>query len=98
MNGVNLQKVEIDGLRRFIPEPKGSGAAFHRALEVAGDVAGSVLGKSGFGVSGLDAGLQDLLNRQMELQKQMMLVSMHSNIEKTDHDTRMAPVRNLRVN
>ena len=80
-------------LGRFIPEPKGSGSAFRDVVDVVAGV-----GKGAAAAAGLDTSLQGLLTQQMELQQQMMTVSMHSNVEKTRHDTRMAPVRNLRVN
>ena len=38
-----------------------------------------------------------LLSQQQELQLQMMLTSMKSNILRTEHETKMAAVRNMRV-
>ena len=87
-------------LLRFNPEPGFSGSLdFKSVLNSLGGVANSVL-RSTTGVSvasSIDNEYQDIIDKQIELQEQMMLVSMHSNLEKTKHDTRMAPVRNLRV-
>jgi|GEM_PF-4749154 len=44
----------------------------------------------------IDNQYQNIINQQIDLQRQMMLVSMYTNIEKTKHDTKMAAVRNLR--
>ena len=64
---------------------------------VAGDVGKVALGRAGLDLQGVDTEYADLLTQQMEVQKQMMLVSTISNVQKTEHDTDMAIVRNLRV-
>lgn len=46
---------------------------------------------------GVSSDYQPLLNQQVELQEQMFLVSMQSNLEKSKHDIQMAAVRNIRV-
>ena len=38
-----------------------------------------------------------LINAQLEAQRQMQLVSLYSNIEKSKHETQMAAVRNIRA-
>ena len=38
-----------------------------------------------------------LLNRQIEVQQMLQSANMNSNLEKTKHETYMAPIRNLRV-
>lgn len=40
----------------------------------------------------------ELLTLQIEVQQQMAAVSMVSNIEKSKHETKMAAVRNIRIN
>ncbi len=82
-------------LERFMPEPKNSlGLTFQGALKGALSVATD----AGSGVfSGIDGGYVALLNAQIETQKQMQLVSMESNIEKSRHETQMAAIRNVRV-
>lgn len=82
-------------LNRFIPEPKTSpGISFRSVLNTVGSLAGVA---SGGAVSGLDPNYAALIEKQIEVQQQMMLMSMHSNIEKSKHETQMAAVRNLRA-
>ena len=40
---------------------------------------------------------RDLLEQQMEMQTQLQEVTFLSNIERTAHEIRMAPVRNIRL-
>jgi hypothetical protein len=75
---------------RFAPQPRNS-------LDFAGNVgkAFSAVASTAAGVVGL-GGMTDipgLLNKQMEIQVIMQLVSMESNISRTE----MAPIRNMRV-
>lgn len=78
---------------RFVPEPKTDlGRAFQGALRVAGNVATGPL----LGSIGIDSEYASLLQTQMHFQEQMQLVSLHSNIEKSKHETRMSAVRNVR--
>lgn len=92
INGPTL--LGSSGVLRYIPQPKSrNSGVFQKLLGAAGDL----VSKGAGAVSGIDPQYSELINRQMELQQQMMLVSMVSNTEKTQHDTRMAPVRNLRV-
>ncbi len=101
MNGINTVAAIVQGgaqiishgLGRFIPEPKnGAAAPFKAALSA---VANSVSGATVF--PGVDSQYAELLNKQMEVQQQMQLVSMFSNIEKSRHETQMAAVRNIRT-
>lgn len=39
----------------------------------------------------------DLLREQVEAQRQMQVINFHSNVEKSKHETRMAPIRNIRA-
>ncbi len=83
---------------RFAPEPRNSVDFFSTAgkvLSAGTSIAGSALG----GVAGL-GGVTDipgLLNKQIEIQMIMQLVSMESNIARSRHETEMAPIRNMRV-
>jgi len=80
-------------LGRFIPEPKSSsGLSFGSVLSSLGSAAGGALSSA--------AGANDfsgLIQEQIEVQKTMMVVSMESNLLKSDHETRMAVVRNAKV-
>ncbi len=40
---------------------------------------------------------QALINKQMEVQAEVQQVTFMSNIERANHESRMAPVRNMRV-
>lgn len=81
-------------LSRFIPEPKTRASTSFSS--VLGGVGGA-LGQAAGAVTGIDPSYVDLLNKQVEIQTQMQLVNFHSNIEKSKHETLMAPVRNIRV-
>jgi hypothetical protein len=79
------------GLGRFIPEPANGVAPFKALLS---SVANSLSGSTVF--PGVQGEYAELLNKQIEMQQQMQLVSMFSNIEKSRHETQMAAVRNIR--
>jgi hypothetical protein len=83
---------------RFAPQPRGSSglsAAAEKVFSVAASAASAAA--SGFtGVGGL-TDIPGLLNKQMEIQLIMQLVSMESNISRSKHETEMAPIRNMRV-
>ena len=82
-------------LERYLPEPKSRlGLDFKSVLS---SVAGVVQTASGANLTGIDPGYVDLINKQIETQQQMQLVSMESNIEKSKHETQMAAIRNIRV-
>lgn len=101
MNGFNTvtaiaqggAQIISNGLGRFIPEPQSALVAPFKA--VLGTVASSFSGGSVF--PGVQSEYADLLNKQIEMQQQMQLVSMFSNIEKSRHETQMAAVRNIRA-
>jgi hypothetical protein len=48
-------------------------------------------------VTGVEPIYQDLLDKQIEIQLQMQLVTLESNIEKSRHETQMAAIRNIRA-
>lgn len=41
--------------------------------------------------------ITNLLNQQIQIQQLMQTVSMASNIARSQHETEMAPIRNMRV-
>ncbi|NLF25280.1 MAG: hypothetical protein GX589_06440 [Deltaproteobacteria bacterium] len=82
------------GLERFIPEPTSRmGSGFRNALRAAQSAASAVDSS----LSGITGEMGELLARQKELQEEMMKISLISNIMRTEHETKMAAVRNLRV-
>ena len=52
---------------------------------------------SGGGSVSLDPDYRALLEQQMAFQKDMQVVSMETNTSRTEHETRMTVVRNVRV-
>jgi hypothetical protein len=94
MMGNDLLNVSDNRLTRFLPNSVGG--TLRQVVGVGGDVVRALLPKSATSAS-IDPAYQVILEQQMELQRQMLLVSMHSNLEKTRHDIQMAPVRNIRV-
>ena len=99
MEGVT-QIPQLDGLKlassalvRFAPQPKSFGNIdFQALLATLGSVTGAVTGEGG-----LSSEYQTLLQEQLEVQRQMFLMSLYSNLEKSRHETQMAAVRNVRV-
>lgn len=89
------ERLASSALDRFMPEPKNRlGANFQGILSSTL----SALSSAGPAViPGLDGSYVQLLNKQIEAQQQMQLVSMESNIEKSKHETQMAAIRNVRV-
>ena len=78
-------------LARALPEPRNSLAQWGEAVVDTGmDAVGSMLGSS-------SADLTQLLNMQVQIQREMQLVSMVSNLYKSQHEIEMAPIRNMRV-
>jgi len=80
---------------RSLPEPRSSGGAWLRSAASAV----STIGQAALGVSGLGNGAEitNLLNQQIQIQQVMQTVSMASNIARSQHETEMAPIRNMRV-
>lgn len=83
-------------LRKFSPEPDSS------FLQRVGTTARNLAGYAGTaaqfaGGAALGSEFAGLIQTQSEAQMQMMVMSMHSNLSRTDHETRMAAVRNMRV-
>ncbi len=83
-------------LARLLPEPKS------RVAKTFGSVLSGLGSAIGAGASALTGGAiqsdyAELINKQIEVQQQMMLVSFVSNMEKSKHETEMAAVRNIRA-
>ena len=95
MEGISSAKTSsfdpASSLARFQPEPR------NRLGLDFGSVLSSVVGAASSTLTGVDPGYVALLNKQIETQQQMQLVSMESNIEKSKHETQMAAIRNVRV-
>jgi len=80
----------IDGttaVSRYLPEPLAEGVSF------VSNLAGAALSGNELASQSSD----QLIAQQIELQREMLQVTLFSNLERTRHETQMAPVRNLRV-
>lgn len=81
-------------LNQFIPEPRSrSGVSFGGVLKSVG----SAIGSMAPGLDGINPVFVELINKQIQTQYEMQIVSFESNIEKSKHETQMAAVRNIRV-
>lgn len=87
-------RIDTAGLGKFIPEPRSRLALDFGALMRG---IGAIAGRAVSGLGGIDPGYMELINKQIETQQQLQLVSMESNIEKSKHETQMAAIRNIRV-
>lgn len=81
---------------RYLPEPASRGVGMF--LDVMDTV--KSLGKSAIGGvnSSATGDFASLINLQIQAQKEMQTTSMVSNIEKSKHESKMAAIRNVRVN
>ena len=86
--------ISLDRIPPKPPTSVGFSAAMGWVKNMLGSFADTTTGLTG---SGLNGDYSSLLAAQMQMQKEMMVVSMISNVEKSRHETQMAPVRNIRV-
>ncbi len=77
----------IEASARFLPEPVSSGVGF--ASTFAG------LGNTQY--IDISPSYQALIERQIQVQLEQQQVTFTSNIERSQHESRMAAVRNLRL-
>lgn len=81
-------------LERYLPETE----SYFKLGDVAQNIARyASSAASYFNRGGLNSPYQDLLSAQTEAQMQLMQVSLQSNLSRTEHETKMAVVRNVRV-
>lgn len=79
----------VNGLGKYLPEPVARGVDFAASL---------VRAKSDGDVTvNLSPEYQALIEKQIEVQTQVQQATFASNIERANHETRMAPIRNMRV-
>lgn len=80
----------VEGLSRIMPKPgidlTGLSRAVNRIFNGSGQRTGTDF-----------SDLAQLLEQQKELQGEMLWINMQSNILRTEHESRMAPARNMRV-
>ena len=81
-------------LGRIAPEPQSRvSSTFGNILKSAA----STLVDTGSEILGVNSEYGALLQMQIEAQKELQVVSMISNVEKSKHETQMAAIRNIRV-
>lgn len=81
------------GLSRLTPTPSSTaGRMFNGVLNTVKNVASEVTGVA------VGNDLQSLLEEQMRVNAMSQSITLQSNIEKSNHDSRMAAIRNVRVN
>lgn len=82
-------------LLRVPPEPRNNLGAWVKSLASTSlNVASAALPGAGALLGG---DMTNLLNMQIQIQKEMQVVNMISNVERSKHETEMAPIRNMRV-
>ncbi|MDR2337657.1 MAG: hypothetical protein LBE20_03280 [Deltaproteobacteria bacterium] len=90
----------------YLPEPSSSGmGVFRDILSVVSSVGSAVLGArsgllgiaNGADLNGVSGTNNELILAQIEMQREMQVTSMISNIEKSKHEAQMTPIRNIRV-
>ena len=77
----------------IMPEPKSSiSNTFGSVLRSAASVASTATGLGGVGSE-----IYTLLDQQVEIQREMQTITMLSNIERSKHEMKMGPIRNMRI-
>ena len=78
----------------IMPEPKSSiSNTFGGVLRSAASVASTATGIAG----GVGSEIYTLLDQQVEIQREMQTITMLSNIERSKHEMKMGPIRNMRI-
>lgn len=95
-----LHFMDSDGFFKFGPIPgKGANNLISGAIGIGQNLLNGVGSSLLNGTNGgAVAEFQTLLNKQMEVQAEMQAVSMESNVSRADHETKMTPIRNIRLN
>lgn len=84
--GDAMMKV-VGSTARYLPEPLSSGASF----------LGSLSDAKNSNTVDISPQYQELLEKQLQAQSELQQVTFTSNIERSQHESRMAAVRNIRV-
>ena len=86
-HGINAAKSLINAAESLTPEPA---TPFADTGEISSTSEGDMM-------VDISPEYKDLINKQIEVQTQLQEVSFISNIERTNHESKMAPVRNIRL-
>lgn len=87
MSDVLNSVLNVPGIIRMTPEP---------LLRAGLSAASSALDSYTGGMLG-GGGVSELMDKQLQVQAEMMVVNMESNLHRSEHEIKMAPVRNLRL-
>ncbi len=101
-NSINSLRAQTTSaqLRRYLPRPQSSGLkSFGEVLKAAGSIGTRVLNTTAGGAFGgaIGGDFMSLIDQQMKMQTEMQQVTMLSNIERSQHESKMAPIRNIRL-
>jgi len=87
---------QSSSMLRYAPEPQsGVGSWLKTAASTVANVATAAFTGNPMIDSAQD--FQQLISTQIQVQRDMQLYTMISNLERSRHETEMAPVRNMRV-
>ena len=91
----NYDNFDSSGLTRYTPVPETeSSVNFSGVLDSLGSLAGTV---ATVATGGIQSEFQEMIALQMYWQQQMQKVSLLSNIIKSEHETRMSAIRNVKA-
>ena len=90
--------ITTSSLGRFQPEPRSSlGVTFANTASQLLSAGTSALSGAASSLVGIDPKYSELIMLQIQKQEEMQQVSMISNVEKSEHEAKMAAVRNVRA-
>ncbi len=93
----NYDNFDASGLTRYTPVPETeSSSGFSEVLGAVGDTLATVGGVAG-SVFGMQSEFQNMIGLQIYWQQQMQKVTLTSNIIKSEHETKMSAIRNVRT-
>ncbi|MCB0317391.1 MAG: hypothetical protein KDD56_01445 [Bdellovibrionales bacterium] len=93
MSVSNVNNNSSSTFEYIVPEPESSiSNTFGDVLRSAASVASTATG-----IGGVGAEIYTLLDQQIEVQREMQTITMLSNIERSKHEMKMGPIRNMRI-
>ena len=97
MNGIISSSINIASqASKYLPEPATTGIGmFNDILNSAKSLAQT--STRAINQVSISPEYKELLERQMQAQHELQTISMSSNIEKANHEAKMAAIRNIRV-
>ena len=99
-NGISALTPTLKTAESYLPEPSTSGVGVFKDIwQTVLGIGSSVLGTAISGSVGqsINGSSSDLIATQVEMQKEMQVTSMVSNIEKSKHESKMSAIRNIKI-